>query len=246
MKKKRAMSLGGLTLCLAGTAVLLGGCSSVPKPAEADGSTRVSANDPARIQALQQRVSAERALLTENNLLRAQVDALQIKLNEMTNLVRQSLTLPPPAVIPPPQAVVPTPLSMATPQLPAHAYSATPDGVVIRVFHPFARTEFEPDAQVAEALRTHARAADQIEVRGHTDSNVVNPVDKMIAIERAERARNWLISNGVEASKIRTKYFTAGNFLTENRTPDGRSLNRRVEVETRIQQLAANKPASNQ
>lgn len=249
MKIKRAMSLASFSLCMVGAAVQLGGCSSVPKPAEADGSSRVPANDAARVQALQQRVSADRQLLSENNLLRAQVDVLQTKLNEMTSIVREALTLPPaPRPLPAPVPVQPPPVaspqSMAKPDLPAYAYATNSSGVVIRVFHPFARTEFEPSEQVAQALRASVRGADKIEVRGHTDSNVVNPIDKLIAIERAEKARTWLINNGAEGSKISTKYFTAGNFLVENKTPQGRSMNRRVEIDIHNQQLAGNRVAS--
>lgn len=249
MKIKRAMSLAGLSLCIVGAGVQLGGCSSVPKPAEADGSSRVPANDATRVQALQQRVNADRQLLSENNLLRAQVDVLQTKLNEMTSIVREALTLPPaprpaPAPVPVQPPTAASPQSMATPDLPSYAYVTNSSGVVIRVFHPFARTEFEPSEQVAQALRASVRGADQIEVRGHTDSNVVNPIDKLIAIERAEKARTWLINNGAEGSKIRTKYFTAGNFLVENKTPEGRSMNRRVEIDIRNQQLGGKHVAS--
>jgi outer membrane protein OmpA-like peptidoglycan-associated protein len=242
MKVKRAMSLAGLSLCMVGAAVQLGGCSSVPKPAEADGSSRVPANDASRVQALQQRVNADRQLLSENNLLRAQVDVLQTKLTEMTSIVRESLVLPP---APRPQpAPVASPQSMVTPDLPAYAYATNSSGVVIRVFHSFARTDFEPSEQVAQALRSSVRGAEQIEVRGHTDSNVINPVDKLIAIERAEKARTWLINNGADASKIRARYFTAGSFLVENKTQQGRSMNRRVEIDIRNQHLAGSRVAS--
>ena len=249
MKIKRAMSLAGFSLCMVGAAVQLGGCSSVPKPAEADGSSRVPANDATRVQALQQRVNADRQLLSENNLLRAQVDVLQTKLNEMTSIVREALTLPPaprpaPAPVPVQPPAAASPQSMAKSDLPAYAYATNSSGVVIRVFHPFARTEFEPSEQVAQALRASVRGADKIEVRGHTDSNVVNPIDKLIAIERAEKARTWLINNGAEGSKISTKYFTAGNFLVENKTPQGRSMNRRVEIDIHNQQFAGNRVAS--
>ncbi|MDR7380423.1 outer membrane protein OmpA-like peptidoglycan-associated protein [Rhodoferax ferrireducens] len=243
MNIKRAISLAGFSLCLVGATVQLSGCSSVPKPAEADGSSRVPVNDATRVQALQQRVNADRQLLSDNNLLRAQVDVLQAKLNEMTTIVREALTLPPaPRPLPAPVPVQPSPAavpqSMAAPDLPAYAYETNSSGVVIRVFHPFARTEFEPSEQIAQALRSSVRGAEKIEVRGHTDSNVVNAMDKLIAIERAEKARTWLINNGADSSKISTKYFTAGNFLVENLTPKGRSLNRRVEIDVRNQQLA--------
>ena len=115
MRLKRAMSLAGFSLCIVGAAVQLGGCSSVPKPAEADGSLRVPAND--------------RQLLSENNLLRAQVDVLQTKLNEMTSIVREALTLPP-AQCKMPAPALPLPIkpppaaskhSMAKPAVPPSA-----------------------------------------------------------------------------------------------------------------------------
>ena len=249
MKIKRAMSLASFSLCIAGAAVQTGGCSSVPRPAEADGRSRVPANDSTRVQSLQQRVNADRQLLSDNNLLRAQVDVLQAKLNEMTTIVREALMLPPaprpqPARVPAPAPPPVAPQSMAAPDLPAYAHSTNSSGKVIRVFHRVAQTEFEPSEQVAQALRFSLRDAVRIEVRGHTDGNVANPIDKVIAIERAEKARTWLINNGAEATTIHTKYFTAGNFLVENRTPQGRSVNRRVEIDIRNQRLAGNRVTS--
>jgi outer membrane protein OmpA-like peptidoglycan-associated protein len=255
MKIKRAMSLASLSVCMAGMVVGFGGCSSVPKPAVPDGSSRVPANEPERVQALQQRVAQDRALLTENNLLKAQVDVLQQKLTEMTTIVREALLLPPAAsaraqaapspVAPAPAAPAAQPLrqSMALPSLPAHAYSTNASGVVIRVFHPFARTDFEPSEPVAQALRAGVQGAERIDVRGYTDSNVVNPIDRLIAIERAEKARTWLINNGAEAAKIYTQHFTARHFYTDNGTKQGRSLNRRVEIDIHNPQLNGNRVA---
>ena len=263
MKIKRAMSLAGFSLCMAGAVIQLGGCSSVPKPAEADGSSRVPANDPERVQALQKKVASDRALLTENNQLRAQVDLLQLKLNEMASILRDTLQLPPAAAVNPQPAPAPKPQEPAQstppkppaqvgqarntsiPTLPPHAYSTNSAGVVIRVFHAWARTEFEPSEEVANALRLGVKGAESVEVRGHTDSNVVNPVDKLIAIERAEKARTWLINNGAEPTKVSTRYFTARHFYAENKTPDGRALNRRVEIDIRNSQLASNQVALN-
>nr|WP_317623788.1 OmpA family protein [Acidovorax sp. SUPP3334]BDH38354.1 OmpA family protein [Acidovorax sp. SUPP3334] len=244
MKIKRAISLSAYALCIAGAALHLNGCSSTPKPAEADGSSRVPANEVARVDTLQQRVNADRKLLAENGLLRAQVDVLQVKLNEMTSIVREALTLPPapralPTPVPLPPAAPLQPQSRPAVDLPADTYAVNVSGVVIRVFHPFAQTDFEPSDRVADALRSSIRGAEQIEVRGYTDSNVVNKADKLIAIERAEKARTWLIQNGADAAKVKTKHFTAGSFLTENTTQEGRGKNRRVEVDIRNQQLAA-------
>ena len=219
--------------------VLLTACGSPPKPATADGGSRIPANDPARVRALQDRTASDRVLLSENNLLKAQVTVLQQKLNEMTSFVRDALVLPPPMPTPakPPDPVAapaaPAALKSAAPQLPLHAFTQTIDGVVIRVFHPFAKTDFEPGELTAKALREGARNASSIEVRGMTDSPVMNPVDKGIAIKRAEKARMWLVENGVNPSLIRVRHFSAGQFIADNSTESGRALNRRVEVDIR-------------
>lgn len=251
MNLKRAKTMAGVSACALAASIYLAGCASAPKPAEADGSSRVPANDPARVQALQQRVHADRALLTENNLLRAQVDMLQTKLTEMTTIVREALTLPPaPRPLPSPlpstteqRGAVQKPTSMAS--LPPRSFEQTSTGAVFRVFHPFARTEFNPSTEMADTLRNSVRGAQRIEVRGHTDSNVVNQVDRLIAMERAEKARIWLIENGTDGSKIQTKYFTAGRFLTENRTKAGRAMNRRVEIDIQNSHLADKQVALN-
>lgn len=216
--------------------VLLAACGSPPKPVIPDGGSRVPANDPVRVQALQDRTASDRVLLSENNLLKAQVTVLQQKLNEMTTIVRDALVLPPPMptpVKPPDPVAAPAALKSAAPQLLLHAFKQTSDGVVIRVFHPFAKTDFEPGELTAKALRDGARYASSIEVRGMTDSPVVNPIDKRIAKKRAEKARIWLVENGVNPSLIRVRYFSAGQFIADNSTESGRALNRRVEVDIR-------------
>ena len=84
-----------LSICSAITA-----CGSPPKPAEPDGSSRVMLNDPERVAGVQEQVLLDRALLAENNRLKAEVDGLQVRLDEMSRLVRSALTLPPPDPIP--------------------------------------------------------------------------------------------------------------------------------------------------
>jgi OmpA family len=226
---------------LIAAAVLVSACSAPPKPAVPDGSGRVRANDPTRVQALQDRVAQDRVLLTENNLLKAQVDVLSSKLNDMVTIVREALLLPPPVAAKPlapalgatPQTAPGSSQPISIGELPDHTVKVTSSGVVIRVFHAWAKTEFDPSEEVAQVLRASTRGARTIEVRGMTDSPVVNAVDRLIAMERAEKARNWLIQNGVDSAKIHTKYFSAGNFLSDNKTEQGRALNRRVEVDAR-------------
>jgi hypothetical protein len=255
MRIKRALSLAGFSLWLVSAILQLGGCSSTPQPAEADGRSRVPANDASRVQALQQRVHADRQLLSDNGLLRAQVDALQTKLHEMTSIVREALLVPPaprpspasmPVLVPVPAAPSPaaSSLPMAARSLPAYDYVADATGAVIRVFYAVAGTEFASSEQVAFALSASVQGAERIEVRGYTDSDVATAADQRIAQARAEKARRWLIQNGVEASRISTKSFAAGHFLADNSTVEGRSKNRRVDIDIHAQRLAGNSGTS--
>lgn len=238
----RTLDRNRMTLAALAVSLFASACSSVPKPAEPDGSSRVAVNSQARLVQLQERVSMDRAILTENNQLKAQLGELRAQLGEMREIVRGALSLPPVPVhaVPPaahPQTVQPAPqvpaakVSATTSNpLPAQAFEVTRSGAVIRVFHEFAKTDFRPTDETAKALRNALPAADSISVRGHTDSNTPNPVDRLIAIERAVKARSWLLANGAEPGSVRLFFRSAGSFIADNETAQGRALNRRVEV----------------
>lgn len=104
--------------------------------------------------------------------------------------------------------------------------------VVFRVTHPFGKTDFKPSAVLEEQLLKAARSSKHIEIRGRTDAEFDNAVDRDIAMQRALRARRYLISNGIDASKIRWSCLAAGGYVTANKTAEGRAKNRRVEIET--------------
>ncbi len=66
---------------------------------------------------------------------------------------------------------------------------------------------------------------------GHTDSVGSSGYNQALSIRRAEAVKAYLVSKGIESSRI----YTEGKGLTQpvadNATRDGRSKNRRVEVE---------------
>ena len=76
-----------------------------------------------------------------------------------------------------------------------------------------------------------ARQANKIIVRARTDANVPNEADLLTAQRRAESAKRVLIANRVPANKIMLNYVSAGDYLGDNATVEGRALNRRVEIE---------------
>jgi len=94
-----------------------------------------------------------------------------------------------------------------------------------------------PDVQVddplIDPLGNAARAANRIYLHGHTDAYVASQIGTQLAIRRAVEVRRLLISLNVEPERIRLFYRGAGNFVANNSTPEGKALNRRVEIELR-------------
>ena len=67
--------------------------------------------------------------------------------------------------------------------------------LVFGVVHPFEKNDFKPSARLEEQLLKAARSSKHIEIRGRTDAEFDNAVDRDIAMQRALRARRYLISN---------------------------------------------------
>jgi outer membrane protein OmpA-like peptidoglycan-associated protein len=99
-------------------------------------------------------------------------------------------------------------------------------------------TDFAPDEHFVRILVPAARAAERIDIRGRTDARIAGTEDARIALGRALAARQFLVEQGVNGSKIRIASLAAGDFLAPARTDAGRALNRRVEIE-----LVAARPA---
>lgn len=110
--------------------------------------------------------------------------------------------------------------------------------VTLRVKFGFASIDFKPSDDLARVLVPAAKSADRINLRGFTDSTVINEENKRIALARAHAARRYLIAQGVGAKKIRTLYNSAGGFVANNNTSEGRAKNRRVEIELMNTKLA--------
>ena len=118
--------------------------------------------------------------------------------------------------------------------------------VILRVEFGFASADFKPTDDVARVLVPAAKAADRINLRGFTDSTVIDEDNKRIALARALAARQYLIGQGVDAKKIRAFYNSAGEFVADNSTPEGRAKNRRVDIELVNTKLAKLSQAATQ
>jgi outer membrane protein OmpA-like peptidoglycan-associated protein len=118
--------------------------------------------------------------------------------------------------------------------------------VILRVEFGLASADFKPADDVARVLVPAAKAADRINLRGFTDSTVIDEDNKRIAVARALAARQYLIGQGVDAKKIRAFYNSAGGFVADNSTPEGRAKNRRVDIELVNTKLAKLSQATTQ
>lgn len=84
-------------------------------------------------------------------------------------------------------------------------------------------------AAVAEVLKSNPSG--KIEVAGHTDSTGDAKSNQALSERRAQAVRTILVDTyGADAARISAKGWGPDQPLQENTTPEGRALNRRVEI----------------
>ncbi len=76
-------------------------------------------------------------------------------------------------------------------------------------------------------------AGAMFEVAGHTDSTGPEAYNQGLSERRAAAVKNWLIANGVPASRLAAKGYGELDPKYDNGTKEGRKLNRRVEILTK-------------
>lgn len=81
--------------------------------------------------------------------------------------------------------------------------------------------------RVAEALRGEPNL--RAEIAGHTDSTGADDYNLRLSQQRAESVREFLVSEGVEASRLVARGYGETQPVADNSTTTGRALNRRVE-----------------
>lgn len=66
--------------------------------------------------------------------------------------------------------------------------------------------------------------------QGHTDSTGSESYNQDLSERRAGAVMNYLVAQGVDATRITSLGYGEGHPVADNGTPDGRSLNRRVDL----------------
>lgn len=191
----------GLPILLA---ALLSACSSPPKPPTVDESQKRPANAQTAVELMvcQNDLQNTRILATESGRLAETTRATLAHL-----AARQQL--------------------LAAMQAPA----TPPANSVHTVHFAFGSTRVVIPADLSAALVQSAKAAPLVLLRGRTDGSSDAPAESRMAQARANAVREYLVTAGVDPAHIRATHQPSGDHVADNRSPQGRNLNRRVEIE---------------
>jgi OOP family OmpA-OmpF porin len=66
---------------------------------------------------------------------------------------------------------------------------------------------------------------------GHTDSVGSEAYNQKLSVRRAEAVKAYLVTKGIEKNRIYTEGKGEKQPVASNKTPEGRTKNRRVEIE---------------
>jgi OOP family OmpA-OmpF porin len=69
----------------------------------------------------------------------------------------------------------------------------------------------------------------EVAIHGYTDNVGSTAANKDPSLRRAESVKTWMVGKGIEANWMTTKGFGPENPIGDNKTPEGRAKNRRIE-----------------
>lgn len=102
-----------------------------------------------------------------------------------------------------------------------------------RIYFDIDSAEIKPQfkAKLREiAAEIQEQASQKVIIEGHTDSTYTPEHNLGLSLRRAQAVAGWLMENGVNGSRLKTKGFGEFRPIADNNTEKGRALNRRVEV----------------
>ncbi|MDW7708848.1 MAG: OmpA family protein [Deferrisomatales bacterium] len=89
-------------------------------------------------------------------------------------------------------------------------------------------------ARVARVLNQYLQTT--LLVAGHTDSTGAEEYNQRLSERRADSVKNALVGHGVAPGRVTTVGYGPSRPIADNATPEGRQLNRRVEIRIEPQQ----------
>ena len=104
-----------------------------------------------------------------------------------------------------------------------------PEGVTFDVASAALKPEFRMTLDsIARSMSQYPNSL--IDVYGHTDSTGSDPYNQTLSENRARTVANYLATQGVSATRIRSQGFGETMPIADNMTDEGRRRNRRVEI----------------
>lgn len=94
-----------------------------------------------------------------------------------------------------------------------------------------ARLTPEGEARLSDTVATLQKHPDlKVAINGYTDSVGSDAYNMRLGQRRADTVEKYLVSQGIDASRLRTQSFGESNPVASNDTAEGRAENRRVEI----------------
>jgi outer membrane protein OmpA-like peptidoglycan-associated protein len=81
--------------------------------------------------------------------------------------------------------------------------------------------------EVFESLKAYPEV--KVEIRGYTDNRGGREHNRKLSQGRAESVKQYLVTKGIDPSRLKVKGFGSANPIASNKTAAGRAKNRRIE-----------------
>jgi OOP family OmpA-OmpF porin len=139
----------------------------------------------------------------------------------------------PVAVVAPAPAAAPAPVAKAAPVV-VPAVAATKVTYAADAFFDFDKSALKPEgrAKLDDLIgKIKGINLEVIIAVGHTDSVGSNAYNQKLSVKRSESVKAYLVSKGIEKNRVYTEGKGETQPVADNKTSEGRSKNRRVEIE---------------
>ncbi len=134
----------------------------------------------------------------------------------------------------------PAPVAEPVAAAPAEAPAPAPETITLSgdALFDFDKSNLRPDAVAAldtTVQKYKGSKLNSMTIVGHTDSKGSDPYNQGLSERRADSVRDYLISQGLEGSKISTSGRGESDPAASNDTADGRQQNRRVAITAQLE-----------